>query len=369
MSSAGGFGAGASTGGSVATGGSGAVASGGAAGAGGSTATGGVGGTSGGTGASGGTGGTGGTTATGGTGGTGGTSATGGTGGTTATGGTGGSGGGAKGDCCTETLNVSGCSTATVESCVCAQDPYCCGSEWDAICAGETLLYGCGTCPTPTDCCSAGKCSSDAVRECVGDTDSSCGTTSWSATCASEVTSLGCGTCGGTTTPAVWINEIHYDNTGGDTGEGVEIAGTAGTDVTGWTLVFYNGSASPPVKYMIKTLSGSIPNQLNGFGTMWVAAAAIQNGGADNSPEPDGVALADKNGKVVQFSSYEGSFTAADGAASGVQSVDIGKSETSTSPVGQSLGLTGTGKKYSDFTWSGPATATPGQPNGGQSFN
>jgi hypothetical protein len=58
----------------------------------------------------------------------------------------------------------------------------------------------------------------------------------------------------------------------------------------------------------------------------------------------------------------------ADGPASGVQSVDIGKSETSLSPVGQSLGLTGNGKKYSDFAWSGPATATPGQPNGGQTF-
>ncbi len=32
----------------------------------------------------------------------------------------------------------------------------------------------------------------------------------------------------------IFINEIHYDNTGGDAGEGVEIAGPAGTDLSGW---------------------------------------------------------------------------------------------------------------------------------------
>src|SRR5687767_7957688 len=48
------------------------------------------------------------------------------------------------------------------------------------------------------------------------------------------------------TSPAfgqVWINEIHYDDsTGtGDTGEMVEVAGAAGTDLTGWSIVLYNG--------------------------------------------------------------------------------------------------------------------------------
>ena len=39
-----------------------------------------------------------------------------------------------------------------------------------------------------------------------------------------------------------FINEIHYDNAGGDTGEFVEIAGAAGTDLTGWKIVLYNGA-------------------------------------------------------------------------------------------------------------------------------
>ena len=33
----------------------------------------------------------------------------------------------------------------------------------------------------------------------------------------------------------VRINEIHYDNIGVDTGEAIEIAGPAGTDITAYT--------------------------------------------------------------------------------------------------------------------------------------
>jgi hypothetical protein len=36
---------------------------------------------------------------------------------------------------------------------------------------------------------------------------------------------------------SVFINEIHYDNAGTDTGEAIEIAGPAGTDLTGWRSV------------------------------------------------------------------------------------------------------------------------------------
>ncbi len=36
---------------------------------------------------------------------------------------------------------------------------------------------------------------------------------------------------------SVFINEIHYDNTGTDAGESIEVAGPAGTDLTGWTIV------------------------------------------------------------------------------------------------------------------------------------
>lgn len=36
----------------------------------------------------------------------------------------------------------------------------------------------------------------------------------------------------------VFINEIHYGNVGADAGKAVEIAGTAGTDLSSWQLIF-----------------------------------------------------------------------------------------------------------------------------------
>ena len=44
----------------------------------------------------------------------------------------------------------------------------------------------------------------------------------------------------------VFINEIHYDNTSTDIGEAIEIAGPTGTDLSGWSLVLYNGSNGEP---------------------------------------------------------------------------------------------------------------------------
>ncbi len=37
---------------------------------------------------------------------------------------------------------------------------------------------------------------------------------------------------------SIFINEIHYDNEGGDLEEGLEIAGPAGVDISGWTIYF-----------------------------------------------------------------------------------------------------------------------------------
>ncbi len=39
----------------------------------------------------------------------------------------------------------------------------------------------------------------------------------------------------------VWINQFHYENILWDVGEGVEIAGPAGTILAGWKIVFYEG--------------------------------------------------------------------------------------------------------------------------------
>jgi predicted extracellular nuclease len=164
-----------------------------------------------------------------------------------------------------------------------------------------------------------------------------------------------------------WINEFHYDNVATDTGEFIEIAGVAGTDLNGWSVVRYNGStASAAVTYTSPgslTLSGVIPNQQNGFGTL---AFFLPTDGLQNGPN-DGFALV--NGTtVVQLLSYEGVFTASNGPAAGQSSDDVGPSETSGTPVGASLHLVGTGDDYLDFDWAVTLDDSPGAVNAGQVF-
>ena len=157
-----------------------------------------------------------------------------------------------------------------------------------------------------------------------------------------------------------WINEIHYDNSGSDQNELVEIAGTSGTDLSGWSIVAYNGNGGSA--YKTTSLSGTISNQDNGFGTVAFYISGLQNGASE------GLALIDSVGSVIQFLSYEGTLTATSGAASGVTSTDIGVSETSSTSIGYSLQLSGSGQSYDDFTWESPASSTPDSVNNNQSF-
>ena len=79
----------------------------------------------------------------------------------------------------------------------------------------------------------------------------------------------------------------------------------------------------------------------------------IQNGA------PDGVALVFQGTTVIQFLSYEGTFTATTGPANGLTSTDIGVIEIGSEPLGLSLQLVGDGTSYADFTWSAPAGQSP----------
>lgn len=153
---------------------------------------------------------------------------------------------------------------------------------------------------------------------------------------------------------------VHYDPTGTDSGEFIEIAGPAGTDLTGWSVVLYNGSTG--LQYDSDALSGLIPDQQNGFGTVVVnyPTNGIQNGA------PDGIALFDGS-TVLQFISYEGVFIALDGPAIGTASIDIGVSELGAA-LGSSLQLTGAGQVYEDFSWTAGSPNTAGAVNLGQRF-
>lgn len=158
----------------------------------------------------------------------------------------------------------------------------------------------------------------------------------------------------------VFINEIHYDNTSTDVGEAVEIAGPAGTSLAGWSLVTYNGNGGGTDSTI--PLSGTFPNQDDGYGTLSFPVPGFQNGA------PDGIALVNNLGQVVQFLSYEGSFIATNGPAAGLTSTDIGVAEEPVPGVGFSLQLTGSGANYEDFSWTGASDDNFGQVNTGQNF-
>ena len=152
---------------------------------------------------------------------------------------------------------------------------------------------------------------------------------------------------------AAFINEIHYENAGADVNEAIEIFAELSTDFTGWSLLLYNG-AGGAVYESIDLSSFGIST-----GAIFINPPSFQNG-------IDGIALVDDTSTVLQFLSYEGVFTATDGAASGLLSQDIGVFESAADIVGLSLQLQGTGSNYNDFTWSGPLTSTFGAINTGQ---
>jgi predicted extracellular nuclease len=143
----------------------------------------------------------------------------------------------------------------------------------------------------------------------------------------------------------VFLSELHYDNASSDVGEFVEVTGDAGGDLTGWSVVLYNGSNG--ASYDTINLAGSIPDEDGSQGAVAFYPSSIQNG------SPDGLALVNDGGVVVEFVSYEGVFAATNGPASGMTSTDIGVSEGSSTPIGESL-------QVLSGVWTGPAAESPG---------
>ena len=176
---------------------------------------------------------------------------------------------------------------------------------------------------------------------------------------AANVTATGCNA----PIPFAFINEIHYDNEGTDVGEFFEIAGLAGFDLGNCSVTLYNGSNGS--SYNTISLSGVIPDEGGGFGAI---AFTLPTNGLQNGA-PDGLALA-CSGSLVEFLSYEGTFTAVGGPADGVTSTNIGVAEGTGTPIGQSLQVSGgPGCASADFGWVGPLAESPGLLNAGQVFD
>lgn len=157
-----------------------------------------------------------------------------------------------------------------------------------------------------------------------------------------------------------FISEIHYDNLWSDKNEGIEVTGTPEYDLTGWQIILYDGEKGK----MYKTVE--LPGELPENGILWTEINGIQNGSykkASNNKQatfyPDGVALVNTNENpelIVDFLSYEGTFTAKDGPAKGLKSTNVGVFEYGIERSGKSLQKT-------DAGWVGPITATPGTSN------
>ncbi len=159
----------------------------------------------------------------------------------------------------------------------------------------------------------------------------------------------------------IWINELHYDNEGADQSEFVEVVvPVALTDLSDVTLTLYNGGNGTAYGGPTALSSFTPGDTVDGF-AFYTWEVSLQNGA------PDALALA-LGDQVLQFLSYEGTFTATDGVAQGLLSTDLGVLEDTMTPIGSSLQLSGTGASYLDFAWQPSAPQTLGSLNHSQSF-
>ncbi|HEX2092168.1 MAG TPA: DNA/RNA non-specific endonuclease [Longimicrobiaceae bacterium] len=160
---------------------------------------------------------------------------------------------------------------------------------------------------------------------------------------------------GGGSATNVRVTEFHYDNDGADTGEAIELEGDASGSLAGWKLVLYSGSTGSSTQgqsYATINLSGVFGTACGGTrGVLVFDAPGLQNG------DKDGFALVNAAGQVVEFLSYEGSFTAVSGPAAGMTSTDVSVDEDPAPVVGRSLQRAGNG------VWFGPSAHTFGACN------
>ena len=120
-----------------------------------------------------------------------------------------------------------------------------------------------------------------------------------------------------------YISEFKYFGTSNV--EFVEIAVPTGTDVSGYTLQFYQGNGTNYKTVSLGTFSGTFAGQ-----DVYVFDQSTP--GFDSSNDPSGtfysndaIALVDDSGTVIQFVSWEGNtINAIEGSANGLSSTNVG---------------------------------------------
>jgi len=163
-------------------------------------------------------------------------------------------------------------------------------------------------------------------------------------------------------TPNAWINELHYDDTGGGN-DFVEVVveNASSVDLGKLDVEKYrdNGTRYSPIG---DADTDFVQEKTVGPFTIYTWTTTLQNGPSD------GLALCFDDAPL-QVISYEGTFTGDEQCADGETSTDIGVSEDGSNPNTTSLQLEGSGGSYSDFTWTGPTSNTKGDVNTGQTLS
>jgi len=147
------------------------------------------------------------------------------------------------------------------------------------------------------------------------------------------------------------VNEFHYDNTGIDTNEFVEIILLPGSDPTQIRISLYTGAEAFVYDSYILAITDFISSDGTFDYYVWYPQS-IQNG-------PDGIAISCvEDDTPYQLISYEGTFTPVNGPFAGITSTDVGVAEipSSTSST-QSIMCDGSG------TYTSICTADPGFAN------
>jgi hypothetical protein len=138
----------------------------------------------------------------------------------------------------------------------------------------------------------------------------------------------------GSCTRVVFFSEVHFNNVGADVGEGFEITGPAGTDLSSWAVTLYNGASLEAITVLPIPANTILPDEprsrrtvdgptvvrarraIGGWGTYFVSTV-LQNGPSD------GLALSNTLGIVVDFISWEGPLTPISGPAASLTAQEI----------------------------------------------
>jgi len=152
------------------------------------------------------------------------------------------------------------------------------------------------------------------------------------------------------------IHEIDYDQPGVDNAEFVEIRLASSDNPAHFRMTLYNGATQSSYETVLLNDADVTCTTVGPFQyCVWDPSGNnnIQNG------DPDGLSLYNINTTtLIEFLSYEGTFTASGGDANGVGSTDIGVSESNS--TGADLSLQ---REEDGANWFGPSGATPGGPN------